>query len=124
MIEVEKFYYIEDIQDYIIKSTTHNGQIELINEIDGYINDLNNCFRGLELSTGIYDKYEILFDKTRVKEVMSELQKEILHAVDYKKKVNDAIKMKQDVFCTHHWEPTSYAHGGTEICTLCGKLHC
>ena len=123
MIYVEKFDYIEDVRGYINKCTL-SGQNEFVNRIDEHINNLNNCFRGLELSMAIYDKYEILFDKTHVKEVLYDLKQEIRHANEYKKKVNDAIKMKQDVFCTHHWETTSYVNGGTYICTLCGKEHC
>ena len=97
MIDVEKFDYIEDVLGYINKCT-RSGQIEFVNRIDVHINNLNNCFRGLELSMAIYDKYEILFDKTHVKEVLYDLKQEIRRANEYKKKVNDAIKMKQDVF--------------------------
>lgn len=122
MIDVEKFDYIEDVLGYINKCT-RSGQIEFVNRIDVHINNLNNCFRGLELSMAIYDKYEILFDKTHVKEVLYDLKQEICRANEYKDKVNDAIKKKQDIFCSHHWETTSYVNGGTEICTLCGKEH-
>ena len=49
MIDVEKFDYIDDVQGYINKCT-HSGQNEFIDRIDEHINNLNNCFRGLELS--------------------------------------------------------------------------
>ena len=69
MIDIDKFDYIEYVLGYINKCT-HSGQNEFVNRIDEHINNLNNCFRGLELSMEIYDKYEILFDKIRVKEVL------------------------------------------------------